>query len=78
MNQFEFLSSNRFWALVLGSASAVLVSSDFMVEHWWVSLGKFLGLLSAGFITLRTVDRATEVLSNRTLPVEKADEAPEI
>lgn len=57
-SKFEFLTSTRFWALVLGSASTVLVTS-FGTEPWYVSLGKFLGLLSAGFITLRTIDRNT-------------------
>lgn len=57
-NTFDFLTSNRFWALIIGSASTILVTS-FGQELWYISLGKFLGLVSAGFITLRTIDRNT-------------------
>ena len=53
----DFLGSNRFWVLLLGSASAVLVDPAFPTQEWYISLGKFLGLVSGGFITIRTVDR---------------------
>lgn len=67
MNEnFAFLKSTRFWALVLGSASTALVNSA--GEDWRVTLGKFLGLLSAGFIAIRTVDRTADKVS---LEVEK-------
>ena len=56
----SFLKANRFWALILGSASTILVDPAFPTQVWYVSLGKFFALLSAGFITIRTIDRAAE------------------
>lgn len=61
MNErFEFLLSNRFWALVLGDASTILLDPDFPTQPWYVTLGKFLVILSGGFIAIRTVDRFGE------------------
>jgi hypothetical protein len=57
---YSFLGANRFWFMVLGAASAVLVDPELTTQPWYVSLGKFLGLLSAGFVTVRTIDRASE------------------
>lgn len=65
-DNWAFLKSHRFWALVLGSASTVLVNSA--GESWQISVGRFLGLLSAGFIAIRTVDRTADKVS---LEVEK-------
>ncbi len=67
---YSFLTSNRFWFLILGSASAVLVDPEISSRPLYYTIGKFLGLLSAGFIVIRSTDRATEVLSNRELPVD--------
>lgn len=58
--QFEFFTSNRFYAGVIGSASTVLIDPNFATQAWYVSLGKFLGLVSIVFITIRTVDRVSE------------------
>jgi len=52
----DFLTSPRFYAMILGSASTVLVTS-FGTEPWHISLGKFLALVSAGFITIATIDK---------------------
>lgn len=60
MEKLDFLTAPRFWALILGSISTVIIDPAFPTQVWYVSLGKFLGLISAGFITIRTVDRATE------------------
>ena len=57
--QFAFLLSNRFWALVLTSASTILVDPSFGSEEWYKTLGKFLGLVGGGFIAIRTIDRNT-------------------
>lgn len=73
-SQFDFLTSNRFWALILGSASTVLVN-NFGNEPWYVSLGRFLGYVSTGFIAIRTVDRATEVLSPKEPAVPNNENA---
>ena len=73
-NKFDFIYSTRFYALVLGSASTVLVTS-FGTEPWYISLGKFLGLVSAGFITIRTIDRNTgDAQPNITLSELKENE----
>lgn len=64
-NKYDFLTAPRFWAMVLGSASTVLVTS-FGTEPWYISLGKFLGLLSVGFVTVRTIDRAVDSKSTNT------------
>jgi F0F1-type ATP synthase assembly protein I len=56
----EFLTSNRFIALIIGSASVVLIDPNFGSQPWYISLGKFLGLVGAGFISIRTVDRFGE------------------
>lgn len=46
--------------MIMGAASAVLIDPSFQTQHWSISLGKFLSLVSAGFIGVRTVDRAAE------------------
>lgn len=58
--QFAFLASNRFWMLIIGSASIVFIDPSFPTQHWSVNLGKFLALVSAGFIGIRTADRFGE------------------
>lgn len=55
----SFLASNRFWAIVITSASAVLIDPNFGTQPWYVSLAKFLGLVGAAFTVVRTVDRNT-------------------
>lgn len=56
-DKFAFLLSTRFWAIVLGSASTILVSPDFATDEWYVSLGKFIGYVATGFTVVRTIDR---------------------
>lgn len=56
-DKFAFLLSTRFWAIVLGSASTVLVSPEFANDEWYVSLGKFLSYVAGGFTVVRTIDR---------------------
>jgi uncharacterized membrane protein len=58
----EFLKSTRFWVMIIGAASAVLIDPSFATAQWYESLGKFLSIVAAGFITVRTVDRASEKL----------------
>lgn len=60
MNEkFAFLTSTRFWAMVITSASVVLIDPAFATQPWYVSFGKFLGLVGAGFVTVKTIDRNT-------------------
>lgn len=56
-DKFAFLYSTRFWAIVLGSASQVLTSPEVATDEWYVSLGKFLSYVAAGFTIVRTIDR---------------------
>ncbi len=56
-NKFSFLSSNRFWALVIGAASTVLIDPNLPLQEWYITLGKFLGIIATGFIAIKTVDR---------------------
>lgn len=56
-NKFDFIYSTRFWAVVISSVSAVLVQPEFATDEWYVSVGKILGLVSAGFTAVRTIDR---------------------
>ncbi len=69
-SKFSFIFSLRFWALVIGSASTVLVTS-FGTEPWYISLGKFLGLVSAGFISMGTIDKFSK--KNTTTTVTMPD-----
>ena len=69
--KFEFLNSTRFWALVLGSAATILLQDNFANTEWYRLLGGFLQLLAGGFIAIKTLDRGTEVLSGRALPVKE-------
>lgn len=57
--KFAFLLSTRFWAIVITSASAVLIDPNFGIQPWYISLGKFLGLIGAAFTVVRTIDRNT-------------------
>lgn len=56
-DKFSFLLSTRFWAIVLGSISTIIVQPEFAIDEWYVSVGKILGLVSAGFTAIRTIDR---------------------
>jgi len=66
---FSFLTSNRFIVLIIGSVATVLLDPALPTQRWYVTLGKFLQIVAGGFIAVRTIDRATEVLSNRNLPL---------
>ena len=54
-NKLAFLTSNRFWALVIASLT-VVANGDFTVEAWLQGLSA----LALGFIGIRTVDRFSE------------------
>lgn len=61
--KFAFLTSTRFWALIIGSAGVVLVDPTVMIDPWFMSFGKFLSLVAAGFTLIRTVDRTVDTLA---------------
>jgi len=51
------LKSERFWGVVVASAGFVLTSPDFLVDAWYVSLGKFLAFVATGATAVGTSDR---------------------
>jgi len=63
-SKFDFLLSNRFWALVIGSL-AVVSNGNFTKEAW----ANGVITLITGFISIRTVDRSVEILSPKNPPV---------
>ncbi|MFA5696638.1 MAG: hypothetical protein WC917_04345 [Bacilli bacterium] len=60
---WTFLKSTAFYAIVIGSASALLLEPNFITTPWYVLLGEFLALVSAGFWGTRTLDRTVDKLS---------------
>ena len=59
-NEFAFLSKMNFWVMVFGAANVTLIDPSFATQPWYVSLGKFLGLVSAGFVTVQQVHRMSD------------------
>lgn len=55
-NTFAFLKSTRFWSLVIGAVSIYLKTKGYIGEPEMV----LISTITAGFITVRTIDRATE------------------
>jgi hypothetical protein len=64
--QFMFLTSNRFWALVIGAISIYLQAKGIFGDAEMM----LVATITTGFIGIKTIDRATEVISNRSLPVD--------
>ncbi len=54
-SNFEFLKSNRFWAMVIGAVSIYLKAKGYIGEAEMT----LIATLSAGFLVVRTVDRNT-------------------
>lgn len=65
-NKFEFLKSTRFWAIVIGAVSVYLKAKGIFGDPEMILIAS----ITAAFTVVRTVDRATEVLSQRDLPVD--------
>ena len=57
MKQFEFLKSNRFWAMVIGAVSIYLKSKGWIGEPEML----LIATITSGFVAVRTIDRATEL-----------------
>lgn len=55
-NKFEFLTSTRFWAIVIGAASIYLKAKGWIGEPEML----LIATITAGFTVVKTVDRATE------------------
>lgn len=56
---FTFLKSNRFWAMVIGALAIYLKVKGWMGEAEMT----LIVTLAGGFITVRTIDRASETVS---------------
>lgn len=65
-----FLTSTRFWAVVIGAVSLYLKAKGIFGDAEMI----LVGTITAAFVTIRTVDRATEVLSHRSLPVDDTND----
>ena len=61
----RFLKSNAFYAVLIGSVSVMLLDPEIANTPWYVSLGKFLSLFSAGFLGTRTLDRTVDKFSSK-------------
>jgi len=57
---FTFLKSNAFYAVLIGAISVTLLDPSLETTPWYVSLGKFLGVFSAGFWGTRSLDRTID------------------
>ncbi len=55
-SQWAFLKSTRFWALVIGAVSLYAQMKGWIGDAEM----RLIATLAAGFITVRTVDRAAE------------------
>jgi hypothetical protein len=55
-----FISSTRFWALVIGAISLYLKTNGWIGEPEMV----LIATITAGFITVKTVDRVSEKLGS--------------
>ena len=58
---FSFLKSNRFWALVLGAAALYLQKKGILAEAEMIFVETILG----GFVGIRTADRISEKLGGK-------------
>lgn len=56
--KLEFLLAPRFWALVIGAVSIYLKTKGIIGEPEMV----LIATLTAGFITVKTVDRVAETI----------------
>ena len=52
-----FLKSERFYFLLIGAAAIVLQEPETADRPWYITLGRFLALVSGAFITIGTADR---------------------
>jgi hypothetical protein len=67
-NRFEFLQSNRFWALVIGALSIYAQSKGWIGDSEMI----LIATITAGFTTIKTIDRSVELASVGKTPVPEA------
>lgn len=62
MKKLEFLSSTRFWALIIGALSVYLKTKGWIGDAEM----QLIATVSAGFITIKTVDRSVDNIATST------------
>jgi hypothetical protein len=67
--KFDFLTSSRFWAIVIGAASIYLQAKGIFGEAEML----LIATITAGFTIVRTTDRFSEVVSSTKEPPESAN-----
>lgn len=60
MNKFTFLTSTRFWALIIGALSVYLQTKGFIGDPEMI----LIATVTTGFTAIRTIDRAAEKSGN--------------
>lgn len=58
--QWQFLTSTRFWAIVIGAVSVALFQDGYLSQAWATAISVIVG----GFTVVRTVDRSVDVKAN--------------
>jgi hypothetical protein len=53
----SFLTSERFYAVILGALGITLQDPEIATQPWYITVGKFITYASGGFATIGTVDR---------------------
>lgn len=59
-DSWGFLKAPRFWALVIGAISVALFTDGFISQAWVTAIG----IITGGFVTVRTVDRFGENINS--------------
>lgn len=62
--RWEFLGSNRFWAIVIAAVSIYLQGKGWIGEPEMIMIAS----ISSAFAIVRTVDRAVEVTGTGKMP----------
>jgi hypothetical protein len=65
--KFAFLTSTRFWALIIG-AVAIYMSQEGIISE---ALSQLITTVSAVFIGIKSVDRFSEQMGSKTTIVEE-------
>lgn len=67
ISKWEFITSPRFWALVLGAIAYWLVTDKVISA----ALGMAIETVAGGFIGIRTIDRFSEKLGAKVVTSNK-------
>lgn len=61
--KLEFLTSTRFWALIVGAIALYCKTKGFIGDSEMILIETIMG----GFITIKTIDRAGEQIGGNTI-----------